>query len=125
MLHPAPCTRTIERDLMTDETIYTVHGDGGEIGGASLARLDAIDLEIGYTILRRYRIGETDPLSARVEISQKTVLRRGSWMIRIETRSRMSATREAFLLSADLVACEGDDQVLSKNWDLSIKRDLV
>jgi len=125
MLHPAPCTRTIERDLMTDETIYTVHGDGGEIGGASLARLEAIDLEIGYTILRRYRIGETDPLSARVEISQKTVLRRGTWMIRIETRSRMSATREAFLLSTDLVACEGDDQVLSKNWDLSISRDLV
>ncbi len=125
VLHPAPCTRTIERDLTTDETIYTVHGDGGEIGGASLARLEAIDLEIGYTILRRYRIGETDPLSARVEISQKTVLRRGEWMIRIETRSRMSATRDAFLLSADLLACEGDDQVVSKNWDLTISRDLV
>jgi len=125
MLRPAPYTRTIERDMTTDETIYTVHSDGGDIGGAALARLEAIDLEIGYTILRRYRIGETDPLSAQAEMLQKAVLRRGSWMTRIETRTRMSATVDNFLLSADLEVYEGEDLAFSKNWNLSIPRDLV
>jgi hypothetical protein len=45
-LRPSKFKRTIERDLAKNETIYTIFSDGDEFGGASLARVDAIDLEL-------------------------------------------------------------------------------
>ena len=87
---------------------------GGEFEGAALARVEAIDLDVGYTILKRFRIGETDPLSAKAEIIQKTLLRRGSWSTRIETHTQLSATKEAFHLKADLSTYESNE--LSYNF---------
>ena len=36
--------RIIELDLTSDETVYTTFGDGGDFGGAALARIEDIDL---------------------------------------------------------------------------------
>jgi hypothetical protein len=124
-LKPAAFKRTIERDLMSHETIYTQHSDGGEFGGASLARFEDIDLDIGYSILKRFRIGESDPLSARAELVQKALLRRGAWQARIETHSRLTASVAAFHFNTDLAAFEGDEQVFTRTWNLAIPRDLV
>jgi putative CocE/NonD family hydrolase len=124
-LRPAPFKRTIERDLAANETIYTIFSDGGEFEGAALARVEAIDLDVGYTILKRFRIGENDPLSAKAEVIQKTLLRRGSWSTRIETHTQLSATKEAFHLKADLSTYEGSEQVFARSWDEVIARDLV
>ena len=125
MLAPARLKRTIERDLTTNETLYTLFSDGGDFEGAALARLHDIDLDVGYTVLKRFRIHETDPLSARAENVQRTRLRRGEWSVRVETRVRMSATHEAFQVQADLEAFEGDVQVFARSWDLSVPRDQV
>jgi hypothetical protein len=46
-------------------------------------------------------------------------------MIKIETRTRLSATKEAFHLQAELEAYEGDTCIFSKTWDRTIPRDLV
>ncbi len=124
-LRPAPFKRTIERDLAANETIYTVFSDGGEFEGAALARVEAIDLDAGYTILKRFRISENDPLSAKAEVIQKTLLRRGSWSTRIETHTQLSATTEAFHLKADLSTYEGNELAFSRSWDEVIARDLV
>jgi uncharacterized protein len=124
-LRPAPFKRTIERDLATNETIYTIFSDGGEFDGAALARVEAIDLDVGYTILKRFRIGENDPLSAKAEVIQKTLLRRGPWSTRIETHTQLSATKEAFHLKAELSTYEGNDMAFSRSWDEVIARDLV
>jgi putative CocE/NonD family hydrolase len=124
-LRSAPMRRTIERDLATNETIYTIFSDGGEFDGAALARVEAIDLDVGYMILKRFRINESDPLSAKAEVMQKTLLRRGDWSTRIETHTQLSATQESFHLTAELNAYEGSDLVFSRGWDERIPRNLV
>lgn len=124
-LHPVECQRTIQRDLETRETLYTIFGDGGDFTGTALARIHAIDLDIGHTVLKRFWINEDDPLSARAENVQNTVLRREDWLIKIETRTQLSATNEAFHLQAELEAFEGDACIFSRTWDRLIPRDLV
>ena len=124
-LRSAPMRRTIERDLARNETVYTIFSDGGEFDGAALARVEAIDLDVGYMILKRFRINENDPLSAKAEIIQKTLLRRGDWSTRIETHTQLSATDGFFLLKADLNAYEGSEVAFSRSWDERIARDLV
>jgi predicted acyl esterase len=69
-LRRAAMRRSLEMDLTTNETVYTLHSDGGELGGATLARIEEIDLEIGYSITKRYRVLENDPLSAQTELTQ-------------------------------------------------------
>jgi len=122
-LKPLQFKRSIERDLAADETVYTIFSDGGELDGAALARVDAIDLEVGYTIHQRYRIGEDDPLSARHRIVQQTQLRRGSWEIRIESDIRLSADGEHFRFQAELDAFEGGTRIFARSWDERIPRD--
>lgn len=76
-------------------------------------------------ILRRFWIGEEDPVSARAENIQTIVLRRGDWTVRVETRTRLSAASDAFHLQAELEAYEGDACIFSKDWDRTIPRELV
>ncbi|MGH8502460.1 MAG: CocE/NonD family hydrolase [Gammaproteobacteria bacterium] len=124
-LRPAKFRRTIERHLASNETQYAILTDGGEFEGASIARVEAIDLDVGNTILRRYRIGEDDPQSAQAEVTQKTLLRRADWSVRIETRIRCSATQDEFRLEAGLRAYQGDAEVFRRDWDQRVKRDRV
>jgi predicted acyl esterase len=124
-LRAAPFRRTIERDLAANDTVYTLISDAADLGGAALARVEAIDLDVGHTITRRYRIGESDPLSARAEIDQRTDLRRGDWCVRVETRTCLEATRTHFHFEADLEAFENDERIFHKHWDERIPRDLV
>jgi putative CocE/NonD family hydrolase len=121
----APFRRRVERDLTTNELIYTLESDGGELGGAALAHIEAIGLDIGHHMRKRFCIGETDPLSARSELAQQTILRRGNWSIRVESDTRLSATATAFRIVATLTAFEGDKSVFERSWDEEIPRDLV
>ena len=99
--------------------------DGGEFGGASLARIEDIDLDLGYTLQKRYRIVETDPLSAQTEFKQSALMRRGDWSIRVECRTHMTSTAEAFQFSGDLEAFEGDKSVTRRDWAVAIPRRLL
>jgi hypothetical protein len=117
--------RTLETDLASNETTFTLRGDGGELGGASLARIEEIDLDLGYTLLKRHRINESDPLSAQSELAQTTRLQRGDWQVRIECRTRLTATLEAFQFTGDLEAFEGDVPFARREWNLTIPRQLV
>lgn len=124
-LRPVPFERSIERDPATDETVYTIFSDGGDLDGAALARLNAIGLDVGYMILKRFRIREHDPLSAKAEIIQSTLLRRDDWLTRIETHTRFSATKKTFRLRAELTAYEGSELAFSRRWNQVISRVLV
>jgi hypothetical protein len=117
--------RTVEIDLTTNEMTYTLRSDGGEFGGASLAHIEEIDLTLGYTLLKRYRIIETDPLSARSEFMQKALLQRGDWSVRVECRTHLASTAEAFQFSGDLEAFEGEEPVARHDWSIAIPRQLV
>jgi len=117
--------RTIERNLATNETLYHIFSDGDEFEGASLARLKAINLELGTAMDRHFTIEETNPLSAAFEIRQATLFRRGPWSVRVDTRARMTSTKEAFRIVAELKASEGNEVVFSRQWDRKIPRKLV
>ena len=124
-LRPSSLRRTIERDLATGETVYTTVVEGGDFGAAGLARVEAIDLEVGSSIVKRFCIRDDDPLSARAEVEQRSEPRRGNWRIRVETRTRLTSTGDTFELHADLDAFENGDRIFHRTWDRSIPRDLV
>ena len=117
--------RTIERDLPSGDVVYRIFDDGGEFDGAALVHLDDIDLDVGFAMLQRYRIGETDPLSAEAEIVAHTLLRRGEWAPELRGRITLRATAAAFIVAATVTANEGLSEVFSRSWDETIPRDLV
>ncbi len=124
-IRPIEFRRSIEIDLATNEMVYTLQGDGGEFGGASLARIDEINLDIGYRQMKRYRILEDDPISAETTFDQSAVLRRKDWSVRVDCRTRLSATAEMFQFTGDLEAWDGDELFATKRWTLAIPRRLL
>jgi hypothetical protein len=124
-LSPLPMRRTVEIDLTSNEWVYTLHGDGGEFGGAELARIEEIALDIGYTLTKRYRIVEDDPLSAVTEIDQTATLIRGDWQVRLESSTRLTSTAEDFVFTGELKALESGEPFESRQWELKIPRRLL
>jgi hypothetical protein len=124
-LRPSPLKRIIERDRTTNETSYTVSSGGGNLDAPELTRIKAIDLEVGHTMRKYFRIGEEDPGMAQVEIVQKTWFRRGAWRTRVETRTGFSSTPEDFVLDAEITAYEDNAPFFTRTWTRRIKRDLL
>ena len=124
-LEPASFTRSIERDLVSNEIIYRLLSKGGDLGSAAVLRIEEIDLDLGHRVERIFRIDERDPLSARTEIFERLTMARGTWRIRVEARTRLVATREHFILHAHLSASEGEDEVFGRDWEERIARDLL
>jgi hypothetical protein len=98
---------------------YTSTGDSGA------QRIDAIGLELEEIARKTYRIKGDDPLAADNLIHWTMRRARGVWRVRTETRTRMRATREHFLIDAELDAYEDERRVFSRNWHAAIPRDLV
>jgi putative CocE/NonD family hydrolase len=124
-LRPAPLKRIVKQDRASNETICTISSGRGDLDGEALARIEAINLEVGHTSLKRFRICDDDPLSAQAEVVQKTLFRRGGWKTRVETSTRLSSTRDYFLVQAELKAYEGEEQVYTRTWERRVKRDLL
>ena len=90
-----------------------------------LVRIDRLGLELATEGKFAFDITDDDPLSATAEMQRTETIRREAWQVRIETRMRLSCTRDAFLLQASLRAWEGTSKVCHREWDRSIPRDLV
>jgi len=125
VLRPSTLRRTVERDLPTGDVIYRIFDDGGEFDGAALVRLEDIDLEAGFAMLQRFRIGEADPLSAEAEIVAHTLLRRADWAPELRGRIALKASADAFIVEAKVTANEGLSEVFTRGWEVTIPRDLV
>ena len=118
-LRPGGFERTFSYDVARDTMTYTSIADSG------LQRIDAIGLELEEIARKVYRIKSDDPLSADNVIVWTTRRGRGDWQVRVETRTRMRATRKHFLIDAKLDAYEGERHVFSRKWHAKIPRDLV
>ena len=94
-------------------------------GHMRIERIDRIGLELGTQRTSMFHVEEDDPLSAVAELQRTTTMARDEWQIRIETRMRLSCTRDAFLLQASLRAFEGTREVCRREWDRTIARELV
>jgi putative CocE/NonD family hydrolase len=124
-LRPTALKRVVERDLLTNETVYTIFNDSSDVESQPSARFEAIDLDLDHTISQRYRISEDDPLSAAAEVVQKTLFRRGAWMTRVETRTCLTASEDHFLLWAEVKAYEDEEAFFARSWERRVKRDLL
>jgi hypothetical protein len=117
--------RTVERNLINNESRYRIYNDGGDFGGASLAWIEDIDLTVGYALGKYYRIHEYDAGSAEARIDQTCTLERGDWSTSIECVTVLSADADNFRLRATLVAHEGDELFVTREWDETIPRRLI
>ena len=124
-LRRAAMRRSIEIDLTTNEMVYTLRSDGGELEGATLARIVDIDLEVGYVITKRYRILEDDPLSAQTQLIQQAKFKRRDWVIRVESQSTLRSTHDAFQFDCHVEAFEGEESVRRCEFIQTIPRKLV
>ena len=124
-LRPLPFRRSVERDLVTNELVYTLESDGGEFDDHALARLDEIDLTLGYAIVRKHRIRAEDPLTAGSSIRQRVELRRDGWHIRIESETSLRATRDDLHFRGELRAYEGGERVFEREWNRRFRRKLL
>jgi uncharacterized protein len=92
--------------------------------GPGIVRIDRIGLELGTEGTFAFDLKDDDPLSATAEMRRTQTIARGDWQVRIETRMRLSCTRDMFLLRASLRAWEGAGEVCHREWDRTIPRDL-
>ena len=122
-LRPSRVERTVERNGR--EVVLTITQEGGAFRAGGPGRIEAIDLEVEESTLRRYRIRDDDPLAARAEITQRMGVRRDGWSVRVESQAELSATAGSFELHARLCAFEADRLVRSRSWRQSIPRDGV
>jgi uncharacterized protein len=90
-----------------------------------IERIDRIDLELGREYKSEFHVEDDDPLSALAEVRQTHTMSRDAWQIRVETRMRLSCTRDVFLLQGSLRAWDGADEVCRREWDRSIARDFL
>ncbi|HET6277230.1 MAG TPA: peptidase S15, partial [Candidatus Polarisedimenticolia bacterium] len=121
-LKPPRFVRSIERDLTTNRFVYRLFSEGGDLELAAISRIEEIDLDLGHTVERLFSIDENDPLSARTEISEQLLMRRGSWTIRVHARTELTADRHHFRLRASLRAMEGKVEMFKREWDERVTR---
>jgi hypothetical protein len=94
-------------------------------GDMRIERIDRLGLELGTQSDSNYHVEENDPLSAVAELRRTWTVSRDAWQIRIETLTRLSCTRDLFLLQASLRAWEGANEVCRREWDRAIPRDFL
>ena len=94
-------------------------------GDVRIERIDRTGLELGREYKSEFHVEDGDPLSAVAEVRQTETMSRDAWQIRVETRMRLSCTRDAFLLQGSLRAWEGADEVCRREWDRAIPRDFL
>ncbi|MEJ2089672.1 MAG: hypothetical protein P8Y69_14610 [Gammaproteobacteria bacterium] len=126
-LRPPHVIRQFERDRITHNAVYRVFSAGGDLETGSMMRLDDINLDLGHTVERRFTIGESDPLSARADVSERYLMRREGWQVRVIAATTLTCDENNFYLRATLAAEEGDppQEVFSREWNETIPRNLL
>jgi hypothetical protein len=116
VLRPPASTRTVRTDPATGETVFEIVDDFGAHRGAH-------GLATSEVARETYRIGEADPLSARVDTEWVEEMWRDSgWSVRTVTTTSMTADRQLFRITARLEAYEGETLMHARDWDETVER---
>ncbi len=107
------------RDLASDVSTLEVINDGG------LYCIPAIDTAAERKVEEWYSSRADDFNSVRGETLWSRGLARGDWQVRTMTRTVLTSNETRFFIRAELDAYEGDKRVYSRNWDVTIERDLL
>ncbi len=121
--HPqAGARRSVTRDPDTGEWSCITTRDLDARGEPLCSRFAEIDLEVGYGVREALRICDDEPLSARFETRHVSLARRGAWETRVETRTRVHATRDHFVFEAWLRAWESGREVFARRFEERLPR---
>lgn len=118
-LDPPVVSRTASRDQIAGTATFEVHDDTG------LYRIEPTGLDYRLSSIDRFTITSDDPLSARGEVTFEMRQGRGDWQVRATTRTVLTATKTEFRVHATLDAWEGEERLVSRNWNLHVPRDGV
>ena len=116
---PAESKRWVEGDLQKGVTRYHVIDDTGE------AEMPGHGLRTRHRHQECWSINNDDPLSYRASSQYISWMSRGDWSIRTESESRFRCNAENFYIDATVTAFESDQQINQRNWEKTIKRDLI
>ena len=111
--------------MPSGDLVCRIFNDGGEFDGAALIQFEDIDLTTGFSAAQTYRIGASDPLSARAAITAHAMLRRKSWTAEVRAAVELRATKDSFIVTARLTANDGKEEIISRTWKEKIPRDLM
>lgn len=120
--------RPLERSTTFDPVHNTVTrrlaGTGG-YGAEGVNLIPDVGLVVENDAWRRHSIRLDDPASATAEFHQTNAFHREGWDIRVQSRVRVTSTREDFILLCDVDVFENDERVLCRSWNSRIPRDCM
>jgi uncharacterized protein len=119
VLRKPHAARRVERDLITGDVALVVEDNTGLVENLSHG------LITGERMAERWSIKPDDPLSAEAFFEFDQSLARGNWAVRTNGWARMTATREALIMTAHLEAWEGETKVFARDWQQEVARDHV
>jgi putative CocE/NonD family hydrolase len=109
----------VRRNMITYESALDIVKDNGTV------RFEDTGTEIGKRVRERYSWIADDFTSARGETESTVTFSRGDWTTRTETRQVLTCSRTGFHLHAQLDAYEGATRIRSRNWTVTLPRDLL
>jgi len=118
-LRPGTGSWTVTRDLVDYRSTLEIVKDGGVL------RHEDIDLDVARRVVERYGSVADDFTSARGDVEWSMTFSRGDWEARTVTRTVLTCTPTDFEVTARLDAYEGERRTFSRNWQETVRRDLL
>lgn len=117
-LSPAHSDWVVTESFATGETRITITDDSGRI------RIADNGMTTGAVGVETYSFTGTDWRSFKGHVVWDVEMSRGDWRMTSRTETEMTATATHFIVTAHLVAREGDRIAHEETWDCEIPRDL-
>ena len=114
-----------EQDWQVSRNLVDLSGQLQVVKDLGVVRIDDIDLDVTRRAYENYSFVGEDVNSVRGETFWTMGFQRGDWQVRTTTKTVLTSTSTDFHISAELDAYEGDQRVLSKNWNTTIPRDFI
>ena len=112
-------TRTVVEDVASGEVRVIEVRDSGDYCISDIGLRFQEMSEIEHAIRR------DDPLSARCTARREFAVNRGDWEVRVDARTTLTSTRDAFQITSSCDAYESDRRVFARNWHDDIPRRLL
>ena len=125
---PSMPYRQVEEPSSRNRAIHDMNARHIEVcseRGDGLFEIEEHGIAFGRNTVERMVIREDDPLSAETEMRLTCTMAREEWCVEVDARTRVTASRDAFELRADLDVHENGARVHCRTWNLSIPRDGV
>lgn len=116
---PAESKRWLERDLQSGQTRYHLDDDTGE------DEMPGHGLRTRHYHRESWSITADDLLSCCASSEYTCWMRRGNWSIRTESISSFRCDAKNYYIKATVAAFDLDKQVNQRQWNKTIKRDLM